>query len=121
MTTTRCALAVATLILLTACTGPGNPRFGDVPDDTVWNEPQEIQTPNPPIDQTPAPEVVSAWVCVYSPTYDDDWHNDVECSDGVTIDRPYLREWDDFVTEDEIMQSAREYEDSLNAGTVSAP
>ena len=121
MTTTRCALALATLILLAGCTGPGNPRFGDVPDDTVWNEPQEIQTPDTPANADPAPEVPSVWVCVYSPTYDDDWHNDVECSDGVNIDRPYLREWDDFVTEDEIMQSALEYEDALNAATVSAP
>lgn len=120
MKTTQRALAVATLVLLAACTGPGNPRLGDVPDDTVWDEPQEIQTPDPPIDPAPAPEVPSAWVCVYSLIYDD-WHNDVECSDGVNTDRPYLREWDDFVTEDEIMQSAREYEDALNAVTVSTP
>lgn len=55
------------------------------------------------------------WSCAYDPTYDQDWHNDVLCSDGVSFDRPYLREWDDFVTEQEIMDSAAEYENALNA------
>ncbi len=55
------------------------------------------------------------WVCRYSPTYDENWHNDVLCTNGLHEDRPHLREWDDFVTEAEIMDSAREYEQQLNA------
>lgn len=54
------------------------------------------------------------WVCSFSATYDRDWHNDVLCSNGIDEVRPYLREWDSFVTEDEIMESAREYERELN-------
>jgi hypothetical protein len=49
-------------------------------------------------------------------SFNEDWHADVECSNGVEFDRPYLREWDDFVTEDELMQSALEYENLLNGG-----
>jgi hypothetical protein len=56
----------------------------------------------------------SVWNCVYSPTYNDDWHDDVVCSNGAEQQRPSLREWDNFVTEAEIMESAREYEAELN-------
>jgi hypothetical protein len=38
----------------------------------------------------------------------------VVCSTGVEQHRPYLREWDGFVTEDEIMESSRDYESELN-------
>lgn len=67
-------------------------------------------------EKQPPQEPDPVWECVYSPTYNDDWHDDVECSDGVNVDRPYLREWDSYVTEDEIMASAREYEITLNGG-----
>ena len=56
------------------------------------------------------------WSCSYSPTYNRDWHDDVVCSNGAEEHRPYLREWDSFVTQDEIMESAREYERHLNGG-----
>lgn len=56
------------------------------------------------------------WVCSYEPTINDDWHDDVLCHKGKDSDRPYLREWDGFVTYDELMESAREYEATLNAG-----
>lgn len=56
------------------------------------------------------------WECFYAPSYDDDWHNDVTCTNGTETETPYLREWDSFITEDEIMESALEYEDHLNAG-----
>ena len=55
------------------------------------------------------------WVCIYSPTYDRDWHNDVLCTNGTESHRPYLREWDSFITQDEIMESAQEYERYLNS------
>ena len=75
------------------------------PDGNELLEQPEVQEPG----------AEPAWVCAYAPTYDQDWHNDVLCSNGVDEDRPYLREWDAFVTEDEIMESAQEYEDGLNA------
>jgi hypothetical protein len=56
------------------------------------------------------------WSCDYQPTYNRDWHDDVVCSNGSEQHRPYLREWDGYVTQDEIMASAREYERQLNAG-----
>lgn len=58
----------------------------------------------------------AAWSCVYSTTYNNDWHDDVVCSNGAEQERPYLRGWDSFVTEAEIMESAREYEAQLNGG-----
>ncbi|MFD6093102.1 hypothetical protein ACFWGN_13355 [Oerskovia sp. NPDC060338] len=62
------------------------------------------------------PEQPAAWSCYLSITFNEDWHDDVECSNGIDFDRPYLREWDGFVTEDELMQSALEYENALNGG-----
>lgn len=56
------------------------------------------------------------WTCHYAPTYNDDWHDDVVCTNGIDQQRPYLRSWDSFVTEGEIMESAREYERELNGG-----
>jgi len=43
-----------------------------------------------------------------------DWHDDVICTNGVDWERPYLLPNDDFVTEDEVAQAAREYQDELN-------
>ncbi|WP_299442256.1 hypothetical protein [uncultured Phycicoccus sp.] len=63
-----------------------------------------------------AAEPSPIWRCSYSVTYNDDWHDDVVCSNGAEEHRPYLREWDDFITQDEIMESAREYEWHLNGG-----
>lgn len=68
-----------------------------------------------PAAPAPAP-AVPIWTCRYEPTMDDDWHNDVLCGNGAEEQRPYLLEGDDFITEDEIMQAAREYEVVLNAG-----
>ncbi len=64
--------------------------------------------------QVETPTNRAIWTCVYSPTYNNDWHDDVTCSNGAESKRPYLREWDSFVTEPEIMESAREYEVQLN-------
>lgn len=85
-------------------TGENVPEFcyGDNEGDTPWSETA--------VDPEPR------WSCGFSVTYNDDWHDDVVCSNGVESVRPYLREWDDFVTETEMMESAREYEDELNGG-----
>ncbi len=58
---------------------------------------------------------LDAWSCTLSVTFNDDWHDDVVCSNGTESHRPYLREWDDFVEEWEILESAAEYEAELNS------
>lgn len=55
-----------------------------------------------------------AWTCTWDPTYNNDWHDDVICSNGSEQERPYLRPEDNFVTYDEIMETGRQYEDELN-------
>jgi len=111
-------LGTCVLVLTSACgTGsrydPSEELDDNGPPEQVAVEPVE---PAPAAPEPPAPEPVAAWTCSYDPTYDEDWHNDVVCTDGIGVDRPYLRPDDDFITEDEIMESAREYEDALNAG-----
>lgn len=44
--------------------------------------------------------------CYYDITYNYDWHDDYVCG-GV---RQYFREWDDFVTREELDYEAREWE-----------
>lgn len=111
--TTGIALVVGAGFMLTGCGSTGSSEF-------IGNEPpvREAVEPvqEPKFEPLPEPEPEALWICTYSPTYDDDWHNDVVCSNGVDSERPYLREWDSFVTEDEILESASEYEDQLNAG-----
>jgi len=60
-------------------------------------------------------DMPATWVCSYDPTMNDDWHDDVLCTDGVSRDRPYLLPDDSFVTEDEIMREAARYENALNS------
>lgn len=67
-------------------------------------------------DQVTAAPGHAAWNCSYSPTYNNDWHDDAVCINGSEQVRPYLRGWDSFVTEAELMESAREYEARLNGG-----
>lgn len=91
--------------------------------DLAANEPPAIEPAEvaEPTDQEVAQaqaeveEDIPGWVCSYDPTMNHDWHDDVVCESGGAVDRPYLREWDDFVTEEELMQSAAEYEAELNA------
>lgn len=60
------------------------------------------------------PPKTQAWTCDYDATMNDDWHDDVLCTRGSEVDRPYLRAWDSFVSFEEIMASAAEYEAALN-------
>ncbi|WP_148576030.1 hypothetical protein [Nocardioides caldifontis] len=78
-------------------------------------EPVEVNPAREARHRVPKIKMSSLWTCTYSPTYDNDWHNDVVCTDGTRSERPYLRAWDSYVTPDEIMESAREYEAELNA------
>ncbi|WP_157581910.1 hypothetical protein [Phycicoccus sp. Soil803] len=60
-------------------------------------------------------DMPATWVCSYDPTMNNDWHDDVLCTDGVSRDRPYLLPDDSFVTDDELMREAARYEDYLNS------
>lgn len=119
--------AVPTLLLLAGCSGT-SPRFGGDVDELqpgyeqmVEDQYIEPEAPEPPSDyqsrdwSLDAGEA-SAWSCTLSVTYNEDWHDDVLCRKGNEVQRPYLREWDGFVEEWEILESAHEYEAQLNAG-----
>lgn len=90
--------------------------------DAIGNEnPVPVaQVPEGPPEEVPddsaVPDPVASWSCNYDVTHNDDWHDDVVCTNGQDALRPYLRDWDDFVTEAELMESAREFEDELNVG-----
>ncbi|ALO66669.1 hypothetical protein AS189_09400 [Arthrobacter alpinus] len=56
------------------------------------------------------------WSCLYAPTMNENWHDDVSCTDGVNAHRPnLLADWG-FVTEDDMRAAAQEYESYLNSG-----
>lgn len=118
--------------LISGCSGYGSPRFGGseeelqpgyeeyiddqqyVPDEpSEWEIDQAIQESEERAREQLGPE---SWSCTLSVTYNDDWHDDVVCSNGTESHRPYLREWDDYVEEWEILESASEYEAQLNVG-----
>lgn len=124
-------VALSTIALVagatSGCSSFVSPRFGAGGTDEL-NDDQQIQDdgyepdPGPPTDrrswepESPLGEPDGLWSCSYSPTFDRDWHNDVLCENGLETERPYLRGWDSYVTQAEIMESAREFEAQLNAG-----
>ena len=55
------------------------------------------------------------WACVWSPTTNENWHDDVLCTNGVAADRPILLSDQSFVTQDEMMRAAIQYEADLNS------
>ncbi|MBH0098898.1 hypothetical protein I6E68_07075 [Salinibacterium sp. NSLL150] len=58
--------------------------------------------------------VATPWRCSWSPTMNDDWHDDVVCQRGAETARPrLLTDWS-YVTQDDMMLAAREYEAVLN-------
>lgn len=54
------------------------------------------------------------WACFYDATMNDNWHDDVLCTNGVDSTRPILLPDDAFVDYDEIMGAAAAYEAQLN-------
>lgn len=108
--------AAAAAVLLAAALGGCTSQYVDD------NGPPELERVKRATQTTPAAAAAEprSWSCSYSPTVDRDWHNDVICSNGVESRRPYLRGADSYVTESEIMASAREYESELN-GQAAGP
>lgn len=115
------AIAAGTALALAGCYGGAGNKFDPyeqidpLPTDEEYYEPVEIDPGQydipPPI---PRPEA-GAWECYYDETFNYDWHDDVICSNGYESHRPYLLDWLDYVTYDDIMAAAAEYEASLNA------
>ncbi|MFE7844571.1 hypothetical protein ACFUTX_05165 [Microbacterium sp. NPDC057407] len=71
-------------------------------------EPVEAPIPDSP----PMPE---RWSCYWDPTMNEDWHDDVLCTRGYEYDRPILlADWG-FVTQDDMMAAAADYEAWLNS------
>ena len=121
------AAGLALVLALSGCTF-GEPAAGDTPSkaerkqdraqkkakkqkaQAKKGQAKKAATPKP----KPKPEQV--WVCRWSPTFDEDWHNDVLCENGIASERPRLREWDGHVERWEIMESAKQYARERNAG-----
>ncbi len=110
-------LVAAATVALAGCNAYDDPSDDPVaPTDWIVE-----QAPGPgPADPFPAdsdlgPAVPGPWFCTYEPALDDDWRDDVVCSNGVEDHLPYLDEWDPLLTEEEIWDAVIEYEDYLNA------
>lgn len=70
---------------------------------------REAVEPEPVIlDPAPGP-----WDCFYEPTMNEDWHDDVLCTNGLQSERPILLPGQ-FVTEDDMRAAGEEYEAMLN-------
>ncbi|GAA1914806.1 hypothetical protein GCM10009775_04200 [Microbacterium aoyamense] len=115
--TARLMIFASLMLAATGCTSHSSEYY-----DQLANEPPEqvsVEDDGPDDWDIPAPD--HGWVCSFSPTYNDDWHDDVLCSNGSDSQRPYLLEGDSFVTEGEIMAAAAEFEAQLNGGGLPAP
>lgn len=102
-------LAAAVALTLAGCS------FAEPIDDFDRLEPDRVEEiPAPPIPE-PEPPAPRGWECRWDPTMNDDWHDDYVCSDGVSVDRPYLIPDDSFVERWEIDRAAALYEAQLNS------
>ncbi|MBH0024709.1 hypothetical protein [Salinibacterium sp. SWN248] len=104
------AVLFVSVLALAGCSS-----YFDSQDD--YQPPQEqLQTEGEnSADQQPAEsEASGGWLCIWDPTYNDDWHDDYVCSNGTSFDRPYLLPEDPFVESEELAAAAAAYEDSLN-------
>ena len=63
--------------------------------------------------EAPTPDS-KEWSCGWAPTMNENWHDDVLCSNGLNSMRPTLLPNQGFVTKVEMMQAARQYEIGLN-------
>jgi hypothetical protein len=118
--------ALAAIVLafgLSACSSEVYPGYAEHLEEKAAEDAElnDIREQEAMADQYAAegmwePSWAAGWTCSYEPTMNEDWHDDAVCRNGTDSHRPYLREWDDFVTEAELMESAGEYAAELNAG-----
>lgn len=92
---------------------PGVLRGAESTDDFTRPHPEyvEVQQEAP----AAAPPVSESWSCGWSPTMNEDWHDDVLCIKGVGSLRPSLLEDWEFVTQADMMNAAAEFEVFLNS------
>lgn len=56
------------------------------------------------------------WSCFYDPTMNENWHDDVRCTNGAKSYRPILLADRGFVTEEDMRAAGQDYENHLNSG-----
>lgn len=97
---------------------PGISGSTTLSDDTTHEVSYVEPEAQAPVD---APPVSTVWSCGWSPTMNEDWHDDVLCIKGGGSVRPTLLEDWDFVTQADMMNAAAEFELYLNSkeGTTS--
>lgn len=71
--------------------------------------------PVEPVEPMVPPQEPELWSCYWDPTMNDNWHDDVLCQRGLDHDRPELLTNWDFVTYDDMMVEAANYEAWLNS------
>ncbi|MGB3731123.1 hypothetical protein [Microbacterium sp.] len=107
---------IGPLVIAAACFGVW--MYNGQPDVLAWftSRPAAPATAGQ-ASATPS-NVARTWSCVWDPTRDDDWHNDVECFDGTTRFRPNLLTDIAKVDESQMRAAGQEYEAYLNAGGI---
>ena len=119
------ALLVLAGLTLTACGGPSAPVASNGDRQT-----RTSQRPVPYVDRDYEPtdqEIEAAyeearekmlgkrWSCYYEPTMNENWHDDVRCTNGPKSYRPILlADWG-FVTEEDMRAAGQDYENYLNS------
>lgn len=111
--------ATALGVALTACTPyaggetvNGHRALERVPDEAHVPSDAEIAE----AEQRSWEEATSQeWSCWYDPTINENWHDDVFCTNGPTNHRPTLLPGQ-FVTEADMRAAGSEYEAYLNSG-----
>lgn len=100
--------------------GPG--AFGETvgySDEFIRAHEKEQQGFVETVEEAPvdAPPVSTSWSCGWSPTMNENWHDDVLCVRGGESVRPsLLADWD-FVTQQDMMTAAADFETYLNSKT----
>lgn len=102
-------VALAMPLALVGCTYSGDSDEFSGSGDSTQPDPEEV-VPDPP-----ARTVEDVWSCEYTPTINNNWHDDVLCSRGLEQLRPILLPNQNFVTEAEMRSAAADYESKLNA------
>jgi hypothetical protein len=85
----------------------------------TYGGPQSVED-DEPSDAEIRDAMATSWSCFYDPTINDNWHDDVRCTNGVESHRPILLEGQ-FVTEADMTAAAAVYEAELNAHAPDRP
>lgn len=107
-------------VLVLVALGVGTWMYNGQPDVLAWLTSRPVTTdqaqPLVAPDEPASADAPGTWSCIWDPTRDDDWHNDVECFDGSIRFRPNLLTDIPKVNEQQMRDAGQEYENYLNAG-----